>query len=181
MSEAPALSFHWSLDGFVRAYDAGAFDDHRVELIEGEIWPVVIGTWHGKTVARLIARLPWVGVELSNATLPSGDSLPDPDCWVQRAGAVPARTVGTRIDVWNPDDVVLVVEVSDETVIHDLNVKTRIYGSAGYPVYWVITKERIYEHTDPTPTGYRHRTEYGRGERIPVGYAGVDLAVDDLI
>jgi hypothetical protein len=180
MSEA-ALSFSWSLDGFVRAYEAGAFDDHRVELIEGEIWPVVIGSWHGKTVTKLIARLPWVGVELSNATLPSGDSLPDPDCWVQRAGAVPVGVVGTRLEVWNPADVVLVVEVSDETVIHDLNVKTRIYGSAGYPVYWVVTKESIFEHTDPIPTGYRRRMEYRRGDRIPVAYAGAELAVDDLL
>lgn len=65
--------------------------------------------------------------------------------------------------------------------MQDLNVKTRLYGSAGYPVYWVVTKGRIFEHTGPTPTGYRHRTEYGLGDRIPVAYAGVELAVDDLL
>lgn len=32
------------------AWEAGAFD-HRVELVEGEVWPVVIGDWHGETLA----------------------------------------------------------------------------------------------------------------------------------
>lgn len=173
-------AYRWSVSEFVRAFDAGAFD-HRVELIEGEIWPVVRGSWHGEAVGRVFALLPRSRVRLTNATLPSGDSLPDPDCWVRRAGSAPIRTIGTRLDVWSPADVLLVVEVSDETVIHDLNVKTRVYGAAGFPVYWVITKERVYEHTGPTPSGYRHRTEYGPGERIPVAYADTDLAVDDLI
>jgi len=45
----------------------------------------------------------------------------------------------------------------------------------------VITKERIFEHTDPVEGGYRHRTEYRAGDRIPVGYAGVELAVGELL
>jgi hypothetical protein len=176
----PAVAYHWSLSEFVRASEAGAFD-HRVELIEGDIWPVVIGSWHGDAVGQLLALLPRSGVRLTTATLPTGDSLPDPDCWVRRAEATPIGTIGSRLSVWDPADVLLVVEVSDETVIHDLNVKTRLYGSAGYPVYWVVTQERVFEHTGPTPSGYRTRVEYAPGERIPVAYAGVDLAVEDLL
>jgi Uma2 family endonuclease len=176
----PALAYHWTQSEFVRAFEAGAFD-HRVELIEGEIWPVVIGDWHGEVVGQLTALLPRTGARLTTATLPSGGSLPDPDCWVRRAGAEPVGMVDSRLSVWDPVDVLLVVEVSDETVIQDLNTKARLYGSAGYPVYWVVTPESIFEHTDPTPAGYRFRAEYRRGERIPVGYACVELAVDDLI
>jgi Uma2 family endonuclease len=74
-----------------------------------------------------------------------------------------------------------VVEVADETTIQDLNVKAKLYGQAGYPRYWVVTQEAIYEHTEPISTGYRKRVEYRHGERIPVPYAVADLAVDDLI
>jgi putative restriction endonuclease len=176
----PVLAYHWSQSEFVRASDAGAFD-HRVELVEGEIWPVVIGSWRGETVGQLIAVLPRAGVKVSTATLPTGESLPDPDCWVRRAGATPIGTVGTRLSVWQAADVLLVVEVSDETTIHDLNVKANVYGQAGYPVYWVVTQEAIYEHTGPITGGYRTRVEYRPGERIPVPYAGTDLAVEDLI
>jgi Putative restriction endonuclease len=176
----PVLAYRWSQSEFVRAWEAGAFD-HRVELVEGEIWPVVIGSWHGDTVGQLLASLPRSGVRVTTATLPTGGSLPDPDCWVRRADAVPIGTVGSRLSIWNPPDVLLVIEVADETTIQDLNVKTKLYGQAGYPVYWVVTQEAIYEHTEPIPTGYRRRVEYRYGERIPVLYAATDLAIDDLI
>jgi hypothetical protein len=176
----PVLAYRGSQSEFVRAWEAGAFD-HRVELVEGEIWPVVIGSWPGDTVGQLLASLPRSEVRVTTATLPTGESLPDPDCWVRRADAKPVGTVGTKLSVWAAADVLLVVEVADETLIHDLNVKARLYGQAGYPVYWVVTQTAIYEHTGPTESGYRMRVEYLHRERIPVPYAGLDLAVDDLI
>lgn len=176
----PALAYRWSRSEFVRASEAGAFD-RRVELVEGEIWPVVIGSWHGDTVGPLLASLPRSGVRVTTATLPTGESLPDPDCWVRPADAEPIGTVGSRLSIWDAADVLLVVEVADETTIQDLNVKAKLYGQAGYPVYWVVTQEAIYEHTGPIVTGYRTRVEYLHGERIPVRYASTDLAIDDLI
>jgi len=175
-----ALAYHWSQNEFMRAWEAGVFD-HRVELVEGEIWPVVIGSRHGDTVGQLMALLPRSGAKLTTSTLPTGESLPDPDCWVRRAGADPIGTVGSRLSVWDADDVLLVVEVSDDTMIHDLNVKAKLYGKAGYPVYWVVTQEAVYEHTRPIPTGYRVRVEYRRGEHIPVLYTDTTLAIDDLL
>jgi hypothetical protein len=74
-----------------------------------------------------------------------------------------------------------VVEVSDDTVMADLTTKAALYGKAGYQAYWVVTKDVIYEHTEPTKAGYRVRVEYRPGDRIPVKYADTDLAVDDLI
>ena len=173
-------TYRWTASEFLRAWEAGAFDQ-RVELIEGEVWPVVIGPWHSKTNVRLIRALPEVGAEVSMATLPSGGSLPDPDCWVLRTGATQTETPSRRLSAWSSEDVLLVVGVSDESVVADLNVKTRIYGSAGYAVYWVVTPDAIYEHTEPSSTGYVARREYPRGTRIPVRYAGTDLAVDDLL
>jgi hypothetical protein len=175
-----SLAYRWSRSEFLRAWEAGAFD-HPVEFVEGEIWPVVIGSWHGDTVGQIVALLPRSGAQVTTATLPTGESLPDPDCWVRRAGAGPIGTIGTRLSVWDANDVLLVVEVADDTAIQDLNVKTRLYGQAGYAVYWVVTHEGIYEHTGPSPAGYRTRVEYLRGERIPVPYSGTDLAVDDLV
>jgi Uma2 family endonuclease len=120
-------------------------------------------------------------VRVTTSTLPTGGSLPDPDCWVRRSDAEPIGTVGSRLSVWDASDVLLVVEVADETAIQDLNVKAKLYGQAGYPVYWVITREAIYEHTGPIATGYRTWVEYLHGESIPVPYASVEVSVDELI
>lgn len=173
-------SYRFSADEFIRAWEAGAFD-HRVELVEGEVWPVVIGTWHTRATGRVIRALPGEGVEVMPGTLPTGESLPDPDCWVLKADAAPTGRMGRRLDTWGAGDVLLVIEVSDETIMSDLNVKARLYGSAGYVSYWVVTPEAIYEHTEPTDRGYAVRREYGRGTRVPIRYAGTELSVDDLL
>jgi hypothetical protein len=179
MSEA-ALAYPWSRSEFVRASEAGAFD-HRVELVNGEVWPVVIGSWHGDTVGQVMAAMPRTGVRVTTATLPTGDSLPDPDCWIRRADTQPVGSVGSRLSVWAPDDVLLVVEVSDETMLQDLEIKARLCGGAGYAVYWVVTRDAIYEHTIPNSRGYRTRVEYRPGDSIPVPYAEAELSVTDLI
>lgn len=142
---------------------------------------MVVEGWHGRMLGRVIGMLHRMGHEVTAETLPSGSSLPDPDCWVPRPGAEPIGSVGRKIGVWQPADVLLVVEVSDETVLADLTTKARIYGSAGWPVYWVITQEALYENTEPIQGGYGNRREYRRGQRVPVRYADTDFAVDDLL
>jgi hypothetical protein len=179
MSEA-TLNYHWSREEFVRAWEAGVFE-HRAELVEGEVWQVVIGDWHGGTVGDVIGLLWRAGFKVMTSTLPAGNSLPDPDCWVKRPGSEPIAAIGSRLSVWKPADVLLVVEVSDETIMQDLTVKERLYGRAGYPVYWVVTQDIIYEHTEPTPAGYRQRTEYRPGERIPLPHSDTDIAVSELL
>ena len=177
-----SVAYRWSVREFLRAWEAGAFD-HRVERVEGEVWPVRRGSWDGDNQA-MIARLLWApGVRVSTSTLDVGstDSLPGPDCFVRRADATPIGTRGTRLQVWNPADVHLVVEISDDSVLVDLNTKARLYGRAGYGVYWVVTKEAIFEHTSPTPQGYRTRTEYRPGDDIPLAYAGTTLSVAEIL
>jgi hypothetical protein len=172
--------YRWTRNEFVRAWEVGAFE-RRVELVEGEVWEVSIGPWHGEATGQVIRALPGDGVKITMATLPAGDSLPDPDCWVLRAGASPAGTIGRRLASWRAEDVLLVVEVSDESVTQDLGVKALLYGRAGYAAYWVVTRDAIYEHTNPTLNGYRTRATYTPDDRIPVDYAGIELEVSALL
>ncbi|WP_330182442.1 Uma2 family endonuclease [Nocardia sp. NBC_01503] len=180
MTEEATLHYHWTRDAFMRAWEAGAFD-RRVELVEGEVWPVVLGDWHGETIFRVGELLRHPDVIVTGSTLPTCDSLPDPDCWIRRKTAEPVDTVGTRLTMWASSDVLLVVEVSDETVMADLGVKERLYGRAGYQEYWVVTQSVIYKHTAPTSAGYRFRQEFRSGDRIALPYADTDIAVEDLL
>lgn len=172
--------YRWSPSDFLRAHEAGVFSQ-RVELVEGEVWPVVIGDWHGETVVRVARALPTEGATITMATLPSGESLPDPDLWLRRDAADPRGRLGSRLSLWRADDVLLVVEVSDETLMADLSVKTRVYGSAGYGTYWVVSPDLVYVHTDPIPGGYAHREEYRPGQSLPLPYANVELTASELL
>ena len=166
--------YRWEVDAFLRAHDADAFDG-RVELVDGEVWRVVLGDWHGRVTPAVVAVLLGHG-EVRQSTLPSAGSLPDPDAWVLRAGARPVAAVSARLSRWDPADVLLVVEVSDETVEADLVVKASLYASAGYARYWVVTREGVHEHTEPGPDGYasvrlagpRDEVTLPDGERVGV-------------
>lgn len=120
---------HWRLEEFVLAWEAGAFQG-RVELIDGAVWSVPIGQWHGDTSGRVLRAVPNKRFTVTTSSLPAGDSLPDPDCWVRRAEATPLAQVSRRLPRWSPTDVLLVVEVSDETLEHDLGRRAALIGPA---------------------------------------------------
>lgn len=177
---AQTLRYRWTQQEFLRADAAGVFDG-RGELVDGEVWPVVIGRWHGRTTLRCAAALQWAGVVVTQESLATGDSLPDPDVWVCAAGATEVDWLSPRVSRWDPSDVLLVVEVSDETVTADLSIKARLYGAAGYAVYWVVTREGVRVHTSPDGDGYRTVTRYGVQERVPLPYADSNVAVSELL
>lgn len=175
------IAHRWTLEEFLRAWEAGAVGK-RVELIDGEVWAVPVGLWHGRTTVRVARALPNHRFEVLASSLPAGESLPEPDCWVLRRDATPVAQLSRRMPRWAAADVLLVVEVSDETIDHDLGRKAALYAESGFGCYWSVTRHGVYEHTEASRFGYRRRVLYGPGERIPVPYAeGAALSVDDLI
>ncbi|MGH9042082.1 MAG: Uma2 family endonuclease [Acidimicrobiia bacterium] len=178
-----AETWSWSEEAFIRAWEAGVFGDQRVEMVQGEVWPVSIGPWHGIVAARLIRALPEDGWQVTLATLPAVGSLPDPDAWVMRRGAEPVSRLGEtgRLARWSPADVALVVEISDTSLFVDTEVKSKVYGAAGYPVYWVLHRGGAEVFTDPFEAGYRRRDHVPNDGELPVPYANVRLAVADIL
>ena len=96
-------------------------------------------------------------------------------------GAREADRVSVRVSRWAPADVLLVVEVSDETVLADLDLKRRLYGAAGYAVYWVITRNAVFEHTEPDGEGYRTLVRHRRGDELRLPYADTTVPVDTIV
>jgi Uma2 family endonuclease len=171
----------WTLADFLRAWEAGAITD-RVELLDGEIWDVSMGPWHGEVTATVIRTLPNKRFRITTASLASDQSLPLPDCWVLRRDATPLEQLSRRMPRWAPADVLLVVEVSDETIEYDLGAKALLYARAGYAHYWVVTPDGVHVHVDPTAGGYGRRVLHRPGQSLSVPYTpGVTLDVAELI
>jgi len=182
-TEVSDLAWRWDVAVFVKASEAGVFGDERVELIDGVVAPVVIGDWHGSVMFNVghALRLAGGDVEVTGSALAADDSLPDPDCWVRRRGAKPVEALGRRLSRWAPADVLLVIEVGDETLVVDLGPKADLYARAGFAHYWVVHPGGIEVMIDPTPGGYRLRRKYSAGERVPLAYLDADIAVDDIL
>lgn len=171
----------WTLQEFLAAWDAGVFGK-RTELLDGEVWDVAIGAWHAATTGSVIRALPNGAVRIMAGSLVAGESLPEPDCWVRRSDAEPIAQLSRRMSRWASSDVLLVVEVSDETVDYDLGRKADMYAQAGMPHYWCVTRHGIYAHSGPGPHGYTTRRLHGPDDGVAVPYAsGTTIDVADLI
>lgn len=134
---------------------------------------------------NLMRMLPagWRAVAQEPITL--SDSEPEPDIVVVRGQAREYRLHHPR-----PDDIALVVEVSDATLARDRGSKRRIYARAALTSYWLINliDAQIEVYTEPSGNtaqpSYRRQTTYLPGDEVPVVVAGVEigrLRVDDLL
>ena len=143
--------------------------DARVELLNGRIIDMSpIGPLHGSLVKRLNRlfmlkamtaglfprRIPSVW-----RTIPSQPDLallkPSPDVY---AGGHP-----------QPDEVFLLIEVSDSTLDYDREEKIPVYGRAGIAEVWIVnlTNATLEVYRDPHLTGYASKTVLSAGDQVP--------------
>ncbi|MCY2968838.1 MAG: Uma2 family endonuclease [Planctomycetota bacterium] len=150
-----------TVDEYDRLIDSGYFQElegnRRVELIRGEIVEMSpIGSPHEEIVDRLnewsIRSFPrnTIRVRVQNSVgLPELDSVPQSDlAWVKPRSYRSGRPKST--------DVLLVIEVADSSLRHDLKVKAPLFAEAGIQEYWVIdvNSARVHVFHDPEPNGY---------------------------
>lgn len=158
-----------TVDEFQRAAATGVFsEDARLELIRGEIIEMTpIGDRHGVCVMMvedLLADLRPKGVVSTQnpLRLPAQRSVPQPDVVLLRR----------RHDFWSrpphPEDVFLLVEVSDTSLAYDRDVKIPLYAESGIPEAWIVdlSSDTIFAFRRPSPRGYQEIREYRREDEI---------------
>ena len=112
--------------------------DDRVELIDGEVFELApIGVRHAAVVARLNHVFRRVGdraiVSVQSPVQVGEMSEPQPDVAVLRF----------RADFYSdhhptPAEILLVIEVADTSLRHDLDLKTPLYIAGGIAEVWVV-------------------------------------------
>jgi Uma2 family endonuclease len=159
-------------------------EGERIELIEGEIAKMSpINHLHAACVASLeflfresLGRRAYVWSQ--NPIWIDNRNRPQPDVTLLK----------WRDDLYRrkrpaPEDVLLVVEVSDSSLKLDREGKMLLYARAGIAEYWIANlQERIIEiHQQPTANGYQSIRKAPAGETIalPQGLGGA-LAVSDI-
>ena len=81
-------------------------------------------------------------------------------------------------------DVYLVIEVADTSLVTDREVKFPIYARAGVPEAWLldVVTQRLEVHRHPTPDGYQDVRSFRRGESVaPQAFPHLVLTVDTLL
>ena len=131
----------------------------RWELVQGEIISKMGTNLPHSMIAQRITAwlmsvfpsdciLPTCSIDVAPEDNPTSE--PEPDITIlNRPAAQLGRNPG-------PGDIVLIVEVSDTTLDHDLGPKAKLYARAGIQEYWVIDirGRRIHQHRQPNAEGY---------------------------
>jgi Uma2 family endonuclease len=171
-------------DEMIRRGDFTPREEHHVELLHGEISPMSpINPPHEHTVDQLtewsFENLPrgtaWVRVQ-GTFGIPLLDSAPQPDlAWLQRADYSTTRP--------GPEDILLVIEVADTSLVKDQGVKAGLYAEAGIADYWIVNipGRSIEVRRDPQGGAYRSLAIFGQGDEArPLAFPEIALPVDRL-
>jgi Uma2 family endonuclease len=181
------LSAHrFTVHDFHRMGEAGIFsEDDRVELLDGEIIQMTpIGSRHAACVARLdqlfnlrlgTAAIVWVQnpIKIDDRTEPQPDVVllrPRPDFYAQ--------------DHPGPDDVLLLIEVSDTTLEIDCEVKLPLYAKAGIREVWIVdlTGGTVQVFRQPSPQGYRTSSQARRVDQLtPEALPHLTISASDIL
>jgi Uma2 family endonuclease len=155
--------YRFTVDEHHRMAEAGILDeDSRVELIEGEIVDVPpIGPDHMDAViasthvfVRMFGDVARVSTQNPIRTSHYGE--PQPDLTLLKR-----REEGAGRAIPTPQDVFLVVEVSDTTLAADRGIKIPLYARSGVPETWLLDLPHglvhVYREQSPMDTEWcRH-------------------------
>lgn len=176
----------FTVDEYYRLWELGILDpDRRYELIRGEIIEMPNpGSPHASRVKRMnrlfMSRLgDSVIVSIQDPLGIDRFSEPVPDVVLLKP----------REDFYAeghplPEDVLLVVEVSDTTVSKDSKIKAPLYAESGIAEYWQldVNKKVLVVRTDPVAGKYVDVRFFHPGDSVtPQKLPNVSFLVDEIL
>jgi len=173
----------FTVDEYYKMAEFGLFENQRVELIHGEI--IVMSPMndpHLGMVARIMRLLNRYSVDKYFYSPQSPlrletHNVPEPDIVVAKP-----REDDYMNSPMQPEDVYLVIEVSDSTVQRDRKVKIPLYAMAGISEYWIVNlKEHQVEIFRQAKNETYQKTIIAKtGEMAICETTGFTVSVDDL-
>jgi Uma2 family endonuclease len=151
--------------------EAGIFgEDDHVELIEGEVVAMSpIGSRHAACVDKLntLVRNRLSGeraIVRAQSPIHLGDrSEPQPDLSI----------IKPRDDYYaaahpGPESILLLIEVSDASLLYDRTTKLALYARSGIAEVWLVdlVTNVVEVHSTPAAGSYRHTTSHERGSTV---------------
>ena len=160
----------FTIDDLDRMEEAGILlPEERVELINGEL--IVVrppGPRHGAAVdganeafVRLAGDKAIVRVQGCVILHQMAAPLPDIALLVSRSDRYASKNPG-------PEDILLIVEVSDSTLDYDSTVKRQLYAITGVREYWIadLRNNRLMVYSEPKGDVYGTVKELHRGDSV---------------
>ncbi len=164
----------------------GILDENdNVELINGRIIEKMpTGKKHG-AYNDIITRFFYKNVDEKcvirnqNSILLADFTEPEPDIVLAK---LPREKYLERLP--QPNDILLLVEVSDSTLYFDRNVKSLTYSRAEIQQYLIVNVENktVEDYQNPTADGYASKQTYKIGDKFKLNaFPELEIAVEDFL
>lgn len=176
----------FTVDDYYHMAETGLIGaDERTELLDGEVvYQMPINSRHAGCVnlltevmvSRLVGR---AVIGIQNPVRLSELSEPQPGISVLAPRADRYRGAHPT-----PEEILLLVEVSDTSLDIDRRVKVPLYAAAGIRVLWIVdlVNDAVEVYREPDARGYRYVRRYGRGDTVDMaGFADVAIAVEEVL
>ncbi|MBH8560995.1 Uma2 family endonuclease [Nostoc sp. CENA67] len=159
-------------------------EDDRVELIRGEIIDMSpIGTKHAACVNRLVNLLvellsKRVIVAAQNPIALNNNSEPQPDVVLLKPRDDFYATAHPQ-----PQDIFLLIEVADSTILYDREEKIPLYAEGNIIEVWLvdINEEIVEVYQQPTAAGYQHMQKFASGQSLLIPcFPDVSITVNEI-
>ncbi|MGI8991610.1 MAG: Uma2 family endonuclease [Bryobacteraceae bacterium] len=183
----PVQRKKWTREECDLLVNSGILDAQRYELLEGELIEKVSKNHPHMLAVMLLCR--WL-----NRIFAEGRVLQEPSIHLARAdtrysdpepdAVVLNRPYDKFTGKADPEDIVLVVEVSDTTLRMDTARKASLYARAGIQDYWVldIKGRRMIVHRQPAGGVYRSITAFSEDEpAAPLAAGDASVRAADLL
>ena len=174
----------FDVDEYYAMAEAGILtESDRVELLDGEIVTMApIGSLHASCASLLTHLLvTYVGeravVRVQNPVRLSSRTEPQPDVTLVKWGDYSQGHP-------KPEDVLLLIEVSDTTVESDRGVKLPLYARSGVREVWIVDlpARSVETYSEPEGDSYAKTGLVGLdGELSPAALGGVALSVREIL
>ncbi len=163
-----------------RLVEEGAFEDERIELLDGLLIArepqsplhADIGDLLADLLRAQLGRRARVRTERPLAL--SETSEPEPDIAVVPPG---------RYRSAHPDRAYLIVEVAGSSLGKDRQLKAPQYAAAGIPEYWIVDLKarKVIVHRDPVARRWRSKRIYGSSATLSlVSFPDVRIELREL-
>jgi|CXWK01.1.fsa_nt_gi Uma2 family endonuclease len=160
-------------------------EGERFELLGGEIVEMAaLGPQHSASVTRVTELFyalnnPHITIRVQDPVRLGDFSAPQPDISV----------VNRRDDRYagghpEPEDVLLLIEVSESSLPYDRDVKLPLYAAAGIAEVWLVAllPQVVEVYRAPSENGYGEKRTLRRGDTLsPLHLPEVVLRVDEMI
>ncbi len=159
-------------------------ENDKIELIKGELITMSpVGIKHAFVVRRLTALLSQKFgdrsiIDIQNPILLDDNSEPEPDVVVLKP-----RDDFYQFQLPRPDDILLIIEVSDRTLKYDRTVKIPLYSEAKIKEVWIIdiNSECVEIYRYANTEGYDQMQRYRSGETLSIlAFPDIYLTVNEI-